>query len=97
MLDVVADPERCYRAVSSRDARFDGWFVTAVRSTRIYCRPSCPARLPRFEGVRFYAQSGGRSAGRLPGLQALPAGCQPRLAGVGHPGRSGGPGDAADR
>jgi AraC family transcriptional regulator, regulatory protein of adaptative response / DNA-3-methyladenine glycosylase II len=55
MLDVVADPERCYRAVQSRDARFDGWFVTAVRSTRIYCRPSCPARLPRFEGVRFYA------------------------------------------
>ena len=54
MFDVVADPERCYRAVSSRDARFDGWFVTAVRSTRIYCRPSCPARLPRFEGVRFY-------------------------------------------
>jgi AraC family transcriptional regulator of adaptative response / DNA-3-methyladenine glycosylase II len=55
MFDIVADPERCYRAVSSRDARFDGWFVTAVRSTRIYCRPSCPARLPRFEGVRFYA------------------------------------------
>ena len=55
MLDIVADPERCYRAVSSRDARFDGWFVTAVRSTRIYCRPSCPARLPRCDGVRFYA------------------------------------------
>ncbi len=55
MLDVVADPERCYRAVLSRDARFDGWFVTAVRSTRIYCRPSCPARTPRREGVRFYA------------------------------------------
>ncbi len=55
MLDVVADPERCYLAVSSRDARFDGWFVSAVRSTRIYCRPSCPARLPRLEGVRFYA------------------------------------------
>ncbi len=55
MLDIVADPERCYRAVSSRDARFDGWFVTAVHSTKIYCRPSCPARLPRFEGVRFYA------------------------------------------
>lgn len=54
MLDVVADPARCYRAVSSRDARFDGWFVTAVHSTRIYCRPSCPARLPRFEGVTFY-------------------------------------------
>jgi AraC family transcriptional regulator of adaptative response / DNA-3-methyladenine glycosylase II len=57
MFDIVADPQRCYRAVSSRDARFDGWFVTAVRSTRIYCRPSCPARLPRFEGVRFYASA----------------------------------------
>jgi AraC family transcriptional regulator, regulatory protein of adaptative response / DNA-3-methyladenine glycosylase II len=57
VFDVVADPERCYRAVFSRDARFDGWFVTAVRSTRIYCRPSCPARLPRFEGVRFYRTS----------------------------------------
>ena len=55
MLDVIADRERCYRAVSSRDARFDGWFVTAVHSTRIYCRPSCPARLPRFSGVTFYA------------------------------------------
>ncbi len=55
MLDVIADPDRCYRAVASRDARFDGWFVTAVRSTRIYCRPSCPARLPRRDGVRFYA------------------------------------------
>jgi AraC family transcriptional regulator of adaptative response / DNA-3-methyladenine glycosylase II len=54
VFDIVADPQRCYRAVSSRDARFDGWFVTAVRSTKIYCRPSCPARLPRFEGVRFY-------------------------------------------
>jgi AraC family transcriptional regulator of adaptative response / DNA-3-methyladenine glycosylase II len=64
MLDIVADPERCYRAVSSRDARFDGWFVTAVRSTRIYCRPSCPARLPRFDGVRFYASpAAAQSAG----------------------------------
>jgi AraC family transcriptional regulator of adaptative response / DNA-3-methyladenine glycosylase II len=57
MLDVIADRERCYRAVSSRDARFDGWFVTAVHSTHIYCRPSCPARLPRFEGVTFYASA----------------------------------------
>lgn len=42
-----------YRAVQSRDARFDGWFVTAVRTTRIYCRPSCPARTPRRENVQF--------------------------------------------
>lgn len=50
---VVEDFERCYRAVQSRDARFDGWFVTAVTSTGIYCRPSCPAMTPRRGNVRF--------------------------------------------
>lgn len=58
------DPDRCYRAVTSRDVRFDGWFVGAVTSTGIYCRPSCPARTPRQEHMRFYptaaaAQQGG--------------------------------------
>jgi AraC family transcriptional regulator, regulatory protein of adaptative response / DNA-3-methyladenine glycosylase II len=48
------DFDRCYRAVQSRDARFDGWFVTAVLSTGIYCRPSCPARSPYARNVRFY-------------------------------------------
>lgn len=48
------DFERCYRAVQSRDARFDGWFVIAVSSTHIYCRPSCPARTPGRENVAFY-------------------------------------------
>ncbi len=48
------DFERCYRAVDSRDARFDGWFVTAVTSTHIYCRPSCPAITPKRQNVRFY-------------------------------------------
>lgn len=48
------DPDRCYRAVQSRDARFDGWFVTAVTSTHIYCRPSCPALTPKRQNVRFY-------------------------------------------
>jgi AraC family transcriptional regulator, regulatory protein of adaptative response / DNA-3-methyladenine glycosylase II len=51
--DDTLDFERCYRAVDSRDARFDGWFVTAVTSTRIYCRPSCPAITPKREHVRF--------------------------------------------
>jgi AraC family transcriptional regulator, regulatory protein of adaptative response / DNA-3-methyladenine glycosylase II len=51
---VHEDFERCYRAVQSRDARFDGWFVTAVLSTGIYCRPSCPARSPYARNVRFY-------------------------------------------
>ena len=48
------DAEACLRAVRGRDARFDGWFVTAVTSTGIYCRPSCPAVTPRAENVRFY-------------------------------------------
>jgi AraC family transcriptional regulator of adaptative response / DNA-3-methyladenine glycosylase II len=47
------DFERCYRAVESRDSRFDGWFVTAVTSTHIYCRPSCPALTPKRQNVRF--------------------------------------------
>jgi AraC family transcriptional regulator of adaptative response / DNA-3-methyladenine glycosylase II len=51
---VDEDFERCYRAVQSEDARFDGWFVTAVLTTRIYCRPSCPVRPPFARNVRFY-------------------------------------------
>src|SRR5437588_6296769 len=51
---VHEDFDGCYRAVSSRDTRFDGRFVTAVRTTGIYCRPSCPAQTPRRENVRFY-------------------------------------------
>ena len=50
---VHEDPDRCYLAVRARDPRFDGWFVTAVRSTGIYCRPSCPARTPMRANVRF--------------------------------------------
>ena len=48
------DFDRCYRAVQSRDPRFDGWFVTAVLTTGIYCRPSCPVRPPFARNVRFY-------------------------------------------
>ncbi|KQY58830.1 AraC family transcriptional regulator [Aeromicrobium sp. Root495] len=46
-----------YRAVEARDPRFDGVFYTAVRTTGIYCRPSCPARTPRTENVQFYASA----------------------------------------
>ena len=48
------DIESCYRAVKSRDRRFDGVFYTAVRTTGIYCRPSCPARTPAFHNVTFH-------------------------------------------
>lgn len=51
---MVEDFEQCYRAVSSRDRRFDGRFVTAVTTTGIYCRPSCPAQTPKRQNVRFY-------------------------------------------
>ncbi len=59
-----SDREACYRAVKSRDRRFDGVFVTAVHTTGIYCRPSCPARTPGFANVSFFptaaaAQSAG--------------------------------------
>ncbi|UFQ20434.1 MULTISPECIES: AlkA N-terminal domain-containing protein [Streptomyces] len=48
------DTERCVRAVQSKDARFDGWFFTAVVTTRIYCRPSCPVVPPKAENMTFY-------------------------------------------
>jgi AraC family transcriptional regulator, regulatory protein of adaptative response / DNA-3-methyladenine glycosylase II len=52
---MIEDSERWYRAVESRDARFDGWFIVAVTSTHIYCRPSCPAITPKRANVRFFA------------------------------------------
>jgi len=48
------DDEQRYAAASSRDARFDGVFITAVRTTGVYCRPSCPAMTPKRENVIFY-------------------------------------------
>ncbi|MGW8763903.1 AlkA N-terminal domain-containing protein [Streptomyces sp. NPDC055815] len=48
------DTERCVRAVQSKEARFDGVFFTAVRTTRIYCRPSCPAVPPKPENMEFH-------------------------------------------
>ena len=52
---MIQDHEQCYRAVQSRDARFDGVFFTAVKTTGIYCRPSCPATTPKARNVVFYA------------------------------------------
>ena len=51
---ILPDEETCYRAVQGRDARFDGWFFTAVHTTGIYCRPSCPAITPKRRNVSFY-------------------------------------------
>jgi AraC family transcriptional regulator, regulatory protein of adaptative response / DNA-3-methyladenine glycosylase II len=46
--------QQCYDAVTARDRRYDGQFVTAVRTTGVYCRPSCPARTPYAENVEFH-------------------------------------------
>ncbi|MGW0519162.1 DNA-3-methyladenine glycosylase 2 family protein [Crossiella sp. NPDC003009] len=51
---MLLDPERAYRSVAARDARFDGCFVFAVRTTGIYCRPSCPAVTPKRRNVEFH-------------------------------------------
>lgn len=54
----------CYRAVSGKDPRYDGWIYVGVTSTGIYCRPSCPARTPKPENCRFFAAPGAaQSAG----------------------------------
>ena len=55
---MIRDFDSRYRAVKSRDGRFDGWFIVAVTSTGIYCRPSCPAVTPKKTNVRFYPTAG---------------------------------------
>ncbi len=63
----------CYRALSSRDPRFDGRFYTGVSSTGIYCRPVCPARTPRRENCRFFAcAAAAEEAGFRPCLRCRP-------------------------
>jgi AraC family transcriptional regulator of adaptative response / DNA-3-methyladenine glycosylase II len=57
LTDMHDDVERCVRAVQSKDARFDGWFFTAVVTTGIYCRPSCPVVPPKIENMRFYSSA----------------------------------------
>ncbi|MHB1172226.1 MAG: DNA-3-methyladenine glycosylase 2 family protein [Lacisediminihabitans sp.] len=62
-----------YRAMSSRDSRFDGQFITGVHSTGIYCRPSCPATTPKPANVTFYRTA---AAAHEAGLRACKR-CQP--------------------
>jgi AraC family transcriptional regulator of adaptative response / DNA-3-methyladenine glycosylase II len=57
------DFERCYRAADSHDQRFDGWFYTAVKTTGIYCRPSCPAVTPKRANVTFFASAAAAQRG----------------------------------
>ncbi|RMX07905.1 DNA-3-methyladenine glycosylase 2 family protein [Corticibacter populi] len=67
------DPQLCEQARLSRDARFDGVFFTAVTSTGIYCRPVCPAPVPRRANVRYYpTAAAAEEAGFRPCLRCRP-------------------------
>ena len=67
------EADACYRALQARDARFDGLFFTAVRSTRIFCRPVCPARTPLRKNVEFFFNAAAaQAAGYRPCLRCRP-------------------------
>jgi AraC family transcriptional regulator of adaptative response / DNA-3-methyladenine glycosylase II len=67
------DDDACYRALTTRDARFDGRFFTGVVTTGIYCRPICPARTPKRENVRFFpSAAAAQDAGFRPCLRCRP-------------------------
>ena len=70
------DFERCVRAVQAKDARFDGWFYTAVTTTGIYCRPSCPVVPPKERHMRFYPSA---AAAQQAGFRACKR-CRPDAA-----------------
>lgn len=72
----ILDPAQCYPALVARDARFDGHWFVAVRSTGIYCRPVCRARTPLARNCQFFRlAAGAESAGYRPCLK-----CRPELA-----------------
>ncbi|UTW09359.1 bifunctional DNA-binding transcriptional regulator/O6-methylguanine-DNA methyltransferase Ada [Pseudomonas benzenivorans] len=74
----MLDPDLCWQAVCARDAARDGQFVFAVRSTGIYCRPSCPARRPLRANVSFHADPAcAEAAGYRPCRRCSPRGASP--------------------
>jgi AraC family transcriptional regulator of adaptative response / DNA-3-methyladenine glycosylase II len=76
----MPSPAICDRARASKDARFDGLFFTAVRSTRIYCRPVCPAPTPKRSNVLYYpTAAAATAAGYRPCLR-----CRPELSPEAH-------------
>ena len=67
------DADACYRAICTRDARFDGILFGGVTTTGIYCRPICPARTPKREHVRFFwSAAAAQTAGFRPCLRCRP-------------------------
>ena len=76
MRTMKLDPDSCYRALATHDARFDGRFFVGVRTTRIYCRPVCAVRLPRRENCRFFRSA---AAAEVEGFRPCLR-CRPELA-----------------
>jgi len=73
MNGAALDPKRCDRARIARDPRFDGAFYTGVRTTRIYCRPTCPVKPARSENVVFFpTAAAAERAGFRPCLRCRP-------------------------
>lgn len=69
----LPDREICYRALQSRDARFDGRLFVGITSTGIYCRPICPARTAKLVNCRFFGSAAGaQEAGFRPCLRCRP-------------------------
>lgn len=69
----LPDREICYRALETRDARFDGLLFVGVTSTGVYCRPVCPARTPQFRYCRFFSSAAAaQEAGFRPCLRCRP-------------------------
>lgn len=67
------DSNACFRAVRARDRRFDGRFFVAITTTRIYCRPICPARPAKRDNMQFFASAAGAErAGYRPCLRCRP-------------------------
>lgn len=75
--DPGLSPEQMWRAFVGRDARYDGRFFTAVRTTGIFCRPSCTCRKPRRDNVEYYPSADAAArAGYRPCKR-----CRPEFAG----------------
>src|SRR6478609_713657 len=74
--DMILDDDSCYRALRAHDARFDGLFFVAVKTTGIYCRPVCAVKPPLRKNCRFFASAAlAEQAGFRPCLR-----CRPELA-----------------
>jgi AraC family transcriptional regulator of adaptative response / DNA-3-methyladenine glycosylase II len=73
---VILNPDQCYEAVRTRDARFDGRFFVAVRTTRIYCRPICRVKTPMRKNCQFFSHA---AAAEVAGFRPCKR-CRPELA-----------------